>query len=231
MTNVASDVARGAQLFDLDLQCLALDREVVQDGLARVVGLLDDRATLLARALDERFAVHLRRLDESLGGQARVVVDLSGRALGLGDQRRGALLGLDEVRGAALLALGEDLGASFLGLGGHATGLFVGRTQDRRALGAEGAGQGRLVEGRVRGAALGLAQLVLEFADAGLEVAHLARDRLQAGCGPRWGRSRLFAAVVKFIRAISADDWRVVERIRRSSIPSRLRRRDLSKMA
>ena len=107
------------------------------------------------------------------------MVDLGGRALGLGDQRGGAFLGLDEVGGTALLALGEDLGASFLGLGGHAAGLFVGRSQDRRALGAEGAGQRRLVEGRIGRPALGLAQLVLELANPGLEVAHLTRDRLQ----------------------------------------------------
>ena len=43
----------------------------------------------------------------------------------------------------------------------------------------EGAGQRRLVEGRIGGAALGLAQLVLELANSGLEVAHFTRDRLQ----------------------------------------------------
>ena len=71
------DVARGAQLLDLNLQRLALHREVVQDGLSRVVGLLDDRAALLARTLDERLAVDLRGLHESFGGQSGVVIDLA----------------------------------------------------------------------------------------------------------------------------------------------------------
>jgi hypothetical protein len=129
--------------------------------------------------VDEGFAVHLRRVDQPFGGEAGVVVDLGRGVLGLGDQRGGALLGLDEVSGGALLALGEDLGTSFLGLGGDPAGLLVSRTQDRGALGTERARQRCLVEGGVGGLSVGLAQLVLEFADARLEMAHLSGDRFE----------------------------------------------------
>ena len=173
------DVARGAQLLDLNLQRLALHRQVVQDRLASVVGLLDDGAALLAGTFDERLAIHLGRLDQTFRGQSGVVIDLRGGALGLGDQRRGPFLGLDEMGRTALLALGEDLGAAFLGFSRHSGGLFVGRAQNRGTLGPQRPGQRGLVEGRIGRSALGLTQLILELSDARFEMPHLARDRLQ----------------------------------------------------
>ena len=172
-------VTRRAQLIDLHVQRLALHRQIVQDRLARFVGLFEDGAALLATALDERFAVDLRRVDEALRGQTRVVLYGGRGRLGLSDQRRRALLGLHEMGGAALLTLGEDQGTSFLRLGRDAPGLLVRGTKDGGTLGPQRAGQGRLIERRVRRAPLGLAQLVLEFSDPALEVAHLARDGLE----------------------------------------------------
>ena len=211
VTNVAERVARGAQLVDLQLQRLALDGEVVEDGAARLVRLLDDRR-VPAHARARRSASPFT-FAESMSRSAASRESWSiwvGSALGLGDDRGGALLGLDEVRGAALLGLGEDLGAALLRLGGDASGLFVSRSQDRGALGAEGARECRLVKGRVGRAALGLGQLILEFADPGLEVADLARDGLQMEAD-LVGVEPPLRTVVKFTRAISADDWRVVE--------------------
>jgi len=172
-------ISRGAQLIDLNVQCLALDCQVVQDVAPSFVGLFHDRATLLATPLHHCVTVHLGRLDESFRGQARLFVYLCGGVFGLGQRCRGAFLGFDQVARRAMLALGKELRRAFLGLGGDAAGLFVRRAQNRRTLGAERAGQGSLIERRVRGAAQRLGQLFLQVADATLEVSDLARDGVE----------------------------------------------------
>ena len=57
---------------------------------------------------------------------------------------------------------------------------------------------------------MGFAQLILELADPGLEVAHLAGDGFQVQAH-LIGVVAPLRSVVKFTRVISADDWRVVE--------------------
>src|ERR1019366_9350976 len=172
-------VTRDAQLVDLQMQCLSLDGQIVEHGLARFARLFDHGPTLFSCTVHECLAVHLARVDETLRREARVVVDLVRGVLGLGDDLRGSFLGFDQVGRTALLALGEELGTAFLGFGGDARGLFVRHAQYRRALGSERARQGRLVEGRIRGAALGLGELGLQFVDPGLHVGHFTGHGLE----------------------------------------------------
>src|SRR5664280_2153816 len=161
------------------MQGLALDGEIVQHGLSRLVRLLDNGPALLSRAVHECLAVHLARVDEALRREARVMVDLVRRVLGFGDDLRGSFLRFDQVARAALLTFGEELGTTFLGLGGDACGLFVRHSQYRRTLGPQRARQRRLVKSRIGDAALRLGELGLELMDPGLHVGHFTGTGLE----------------------------------------------------
>ena len=90
-------------------------------------------------------------------------------------------LGLhDDARGA-VLCLAEQLTRTCLGGGDHPLGLLVGALQDRSAAGAERARERLFVEDRVRGAALGVRDVLAQLGDPALGGGQLARDLLEVG--------------------------------------------------